>query len=63
MLQYLYSEPSVDLRLPFVVLPHDAKLQDTFRDLDNLEGLLIRRVSSQESRQAVLELIARLKGL
>lgn len=58
---YLHSEPSVDLRLALVILPDNAELQDTLRDLNDLESLFICGVGCQEGPQALLELVAGLE--
>ncbi len=52
----LDSESTVDLRLALVVFPDDTELNDTFRDLDDVQCLLVCRVGLQKGNQALREL-------
>lgn len=47
------AEASVDLRNTIVVFPNDTKLEDPFGNLDNVQGLLVLRVFSQERLQTL----------
>lgn len=45
---YLNTETTVDLGNVVVILPDDAELENTLRDLNNVEGLLVLGVCVQE---------------
>lgn len=54
---HLNSETAVDLRLALVVLPNDTELDDTLRDLNDIQSLLVFGVGSQERLQRESELV------
>lgn len=53
----LNTEAAVDLRLTAVVFPNDTELNNTLRDLDDLEGLCVLRVFREERLQAFGKLV------
>jgi hypothetical protein len=44
----LYAVSSVDLRLEFVVFPHNSELDDSLRDRDHLQGSSVFRLLFEE---------------
>ena len=54
---YLNAETVVNMGNTMVVLPDDTELQDTLRNLDDIEGLLVFGVGLQEWLQAGGQLV------
>lgn len=53
----LNTEAAVDLSLTAVVFPNDTELDNTLRDLNDLEGLCVLRVLREERLQAFGKLV------
>ncbi len=54
---HLNTETTVDLGNVVVILPYDAELENTLRDLNNVESLLVLGVCVQEGLEGSGQLI------
>ena len=54
---HLNTETTVDLGNVIIILPYDAELENTLRDLNNVESLLVLGVCVQEGLERGGQLI------